>query len=191
MEPIRKIGRIKSGGQFRTFYIFKCPLCKSEVKKRMDVGKKALSCGCDNGHDKRIYDGVAYANTPIYKTWSNMMHRAGKLSAYKNVSVCEEWKVFLVFKEWAENNGYSDNLTLDRIDNDGNYEPDNCEFVSLSYNTVKRRNVKLDFDKAEQIRNFHRSGISKKELSEMYGVGHRQICHIINNETWRKRYVKR
>lgn len=55
----------------------------------------------------------------------------------RGIKVCEEWKDYSVFKAWALNNGYTDNLTIDRIDNDGNYEPSNCQWLTNRENAIK------------------------------------------------------
>lgn len=65
----------------------------------------------------------------------------------KGIKVCEEWQDFEPFYEWAMNNGYSDALTIDRIDSDGDYCPENCRWVDMkvqSNNTS--RNVYIEFE---------------------------------------------
>lgn len=53
--------------------------------------------------------------------------------------MCPEWRNdFAVFRAWALANGYADTLTIDRIDNDGNYEPGNCQWLTLSENISKK-----------------------------------------------------
>lgn len=85
--------------------------------------------------------------TRIYREWCHMKERCNsvKHKSYKHyggkgIKVCEEWqKDFIPFYEWSMNNGYRDNLTLDRIDVDGNYEPNNCRWIT---NLEQQRNKK-------------------------------------------------
>lgn len=86
------------------------------------------------------------AKSRLYKTWKDMQYRCKNSNAtgYKyyggrGIQVCLEWKNdFTVFREFALANGYENDLTIDRIDNDGDYEPYNCQFITQSENTRKR-----------------------------------------------------
>ncbi len=53
----------------------------------------------------------------------------------KGIRVCPEWEDFAVFREWAMSHGYRDDLTIERINPRGNYEPSNCEWITRSENT--------------------------------------------------------
>lgn len=89
--------------------------------------------------------------TKIYYTYNNMINRCYRETTpnYYNyggrgITVCEEWKNdFEVFYEWAINNGYSEKLTLDRIDVNGNYEPSNCRWVTMECQENNRSNNHL------------------------------------------------
>lgn len=87
-----------------------------------------------------------YSKTRLFHIWSNMRQRCTnknkpdyKYYGGKGVKVCKEWdESFLVFKEWADNSGYNDSLTIDRINVDGNYEPDNCRWATRKEQTRNR-----------------------------------------------------
>ncbi len=76
--------------------------------------------------------------TRLYNIWTHMKQRCynPKNSRYANyhdrgITVCDEWRNdFMAFRKWALENGYSENLTLDRKDNDGNYCPENCHWTT-------------------------------------------------------------
>jgi len=87
---------------------------------------------------------------PLYVTWTNIKRRCYKArsTSYKNygarsIKVCDEWKNDpKIFIEWALINGYEQGLDIDRIDNDGNYTPSNCRFVTRQVNSVNIRKHK-------------------------------------------------
>lgn len=85
----------------------------------------------------------------IYATYHNMKYRCYTKTCYayknyggKGVIICDEWlSDFMNFYSWAVNNGYDESLTIDRIDEDGNYEPSNCQWITKSENT-RKANIK-------------------------------------------------
>lgn len=83
--------------------------------------------------------------TKIYSIWGNMKNRCynPRCHAYNNyggrgIKICDDWKNnFVSFYNWAINNGYTDGLSIDRINNNGDYEPNNCQWLTVGQNVAK------------------------------------------------------
>lgn len=120
---------------------------------------KSVSCGCYRREvtSKRARTHGDGYESRIYRIWMGMKQRcnnpnAGKYPIYggRGIKVCKEWeKSYQAFKKWALLSGYSDNLTLDRIDNDKGYEPLNCRWVTSKRQcNHKRNNVLITYNGA-------------------------------------------
>lgn len=88
------------------------------------------------------------SGSKLYRCWSAMKERCyrdGYIDSHRykkrGIKICKGWRnSFVRFKEWALKNGYKDGLQIDRINNDGNYEPGNCRFVTNMVNGNNREN---------------------------------------------------
>ena len=111
-----------------------------------------VSCGCfrveNTGNHKRTH---GLTDTRMYRCWSAMIRRCRNpnVLAFKNyggrgIKICKAWQKFEPFRDWALANGYQDDLTIDRINNDGNYTPSNCQWITLSQNSAKCARDKLN-----------------------------------------------
>lgn len=129
----------------RAFYNTVCSCGKKQVI-RLDSLRKSLSCGCLNSKQK--------FRRELYNRWYKIIDRCynEKNNAYKyyggrGIKVCDEWKGnFDKFYNWSINNGYNPELSIDRINVDGDYEPLNCRWTDI-YNQAnnKTNNVYIDY----------------------------------------------
>ena len=137
-------------------------LCRCQCGREVEVlgihlrSGHTQSCGCfrkETTRQNRTKHGAT--NDPLYSTWKNIKGRCYNPNnpsyAYyggRGIQVCEEWQHdYLKFAEWATSNGYDPQLSIDRIDFNGNYEPSNCRWVGQevqSNNT--RRNIFITFN---------------------------------------------
>ena len=135
------------------------------------------SCGClrkenarKNGKKNKFVQ-----NKRLYRIWIDMKRRCynTKRKSYKyygkkGIYVCEEWKNnFKAFQYWALNNGYKDTLSIDRINNNGNYEPSNCRWA-----TIKQQNNNMSTNHYIEYNN---EKYTLKQLCEKYNFDYELI----------------
>ena len=97
----------------------------------------------------RVVTKHGLSRTRIYQCWSDMKARClnPKHKWYgsyggRGITVCEEWMQFMPFAEWAFCHGYADDLTIDRINNNGNYCPENCRWSTQHEQSMNKRHLK-------------------------------------------------
>lgn len=124
----------------------------------------------------------------LYSSWCNMKQRClnphnPKYYRYggRGIKICKEWMDITGFFKWAKETGWKPGLTIDRIDNDGDYCPENCQWVSVSDNSRRKRTTKIDMIAAQEIR--ARIKEDWYELAKEYGCTYGNIWFIMNNFT--------
>lgn len=120
-------------------------LCKCECGNTAIVRGGSLkqgtskSCGCV-GKQKTVRRSTKHGGygTRLYRIWDDMKARCNNPNSIsycnygaKGITICDEWKDFKLFRDWALNNGYKENLTLDRINNKKGYNPSNCQWITM------------------------------------------------------------
>ncbi len=122
---------------------FTCTSCNLIFKSRVDTLKTSTCNHCTYSNAKTIH---GEHSTKLYEAWQNMKTRIHSTLPkmkliYEKISICNEWKSsYINFSIWAKNNGYINGLKLDRIDNDGNYEPSNCRWTTQF---IQSRNTRI------------------------------------------------
>lgn len=148
-----------------------------EVRGDMLRNGNTKSCGClCTTHHK--------SNTRLYHTWQQAKDRCYNKNnkdyqdyGGRGIAVCQEWKDdFIAFYDWATENGYRDDLTLNRVDVNSNYTPDNCRWLTIKQQNRNKRNNK----------NYTINGETKclAEWCEILNLKYNRIYNRIHKYHW-------
>jgi len=177
----------KKSGRVAWFCKCDCGGTKIASSNKLQLNE-CRSCGClmyearysvhmTHGDSGRTRKDGKRTSTPLYHSWNSMKQRClnPNTSNYNNyggrgISVYQQWiDSFIVFKKWAMSNGHKEGLTIDRIDNNGNYEPSNCRWATNSEQAWNKRiTVYLEYDGKR---------LNKKEWSKLTGLTIAQITN--------------
>lgn len=154
------ISRAENSKDDRSMWLCKCDCGKEKIiKGKYLLNGNTKSCGCLSTEllirrniESGCRGGESYEK--IYYTWYNMISRCkkghgedGENYKSRGISICKEWESYENFRDWSLENGFSENLTIDRVDNDGDYEPSNCRWTTVQVQANNRRsNHNVEFN---------------------------------------------
>lgn len=196
---IKKLGRrlCSTGKNYAYYSLYLCPHCGKKVEKQSGYEKRYKSCGCLHDYFTGL-GGIKHGDckttgrSGLYNSWDNMVRRCSNENRpeYKNyggrgIKLYEEWRDYSTFKKWAMANGYKKGLVIDRIDNDGNYHPDNCRWVTRAESCRNQRNTRMTWKKVLEVRERYRKGeTNQSALAREYKVSSAAISEIVHNYSW-------
>ena len=165
---------------------------------RIDSTKGYSSDNCYLSNVVNKYDGEhgSRKHDKLYSKWLGMKdrcyrkaHAAYKYYGGKGVHLSDEWQDFSVFKEWSLANGYKAELTIERIDSDGDYCSENCEYITRAENSRrsgirltygKNNAVKISVDEASELCEAYATGLlTQNEIAKSLGVTTATIGSIL------------
>lgn len=179
------IKRTENKGK-HTMWLCRCECEKVVTVNGYDLRKERIkSCGCKKGlmiTQKKTQHG--YSHTRLDNAYQSIIKRCYDENnpAYKDyggrgIVMCDEWlNDKTKFFKWAVANGYADNLTIDRIDNDKGYSPDNCRWATMKEQANNRRSNHYVFYDGEIY--------TLKELAEKYNINYDKLKQRINKLHW-------
>lgn len=120
-----------------------------------------------------------------YNSWQNLKGRCLRPSHPKypryggrGITICDDWLSVEGFKKWVDESGWFEGASIDRIDNDKGYSPENCRWITMSENSRKKRTTKITFVQAQEIRARIDRGECEYALADEYRVVHGTIWFI-------------
>ena len=168
--------QLKAPKENRKCTIIHCKTCNKIMAVRIDYVKKhsgeCMSCQ-KKGNKQALKHGDAKER--LYKIWVGLSYRRYK--SYEPMK-CEDWNEYLNFKKWALENGYKENLTIDRIDNSGDYTPNNCQWITLAENSGKDKKIYTLEEEFEIISLRHKLGITQREMAKELKVSRNTIQRV-------------
>lgn len=159
---------------------------------------KSKSCGC---YRKERVTKYKNKNMGIYKLWLSMKGRCAtnvksisRNYKERGIIVCDEWKKFEMFQEWALGHGYRKDLEIDRINVNGNYDPENCRFITIKENANNKRTnryVTINGETHTVTEWAERKGMKPNNVTARIGKGWSEEKAIMTPENKKGKYDRR
>lgn len=181
--------------QNKALWVCKCDCGKETIVSGVYLRNgHTKSCGCYRAEiGEKIFTKHNGSNTRLYRIWCGIKKRCydrndkDKYKYYggRGITVCDEWRNdFQAFYDWAMSHGYADDLTIDRIDNNGNYAPLNCRWISKKEqmnNTRRNHSVTINGESKNITQWAEESGVPIKTLwyrLKKGWSGERLLCEV-------------
>lgn len=128
----------------------------------------------------------------LHYIWANMKARCNRENStdYHNygargIKVCKEWENdFLAFHTWAMSAGYDKKLTIERVDNNKGYSPDNCTWATYKDQARNKRGLKLTLAKAESIRKLINEGAKTSTVAKIFSIDRHHVNSVVRKDSW-------
>lgn len=193
MKILKELEKRLYGKTMVMFALFECPSCGIKLERPKSNGiktEKCRECSLVEKHKKMSITMTkhGFKYTKLYSIWNGMKDRVlnSKSKSFINyggrgILICDEWKNdFVSFRDWSINNGYEDGLSIERIDVNGNYESNNCMWISKNNQSYNKTNtvllpndilailqMKIDGKSFQEVRNKFKN-INYKSISNHY-----------------------
>lgn len=190
IEHIEDLGTKLEGNTYRRWAKYKCSFCNSIFEKRVANARLLDNCGCQTNkrkahpkHGMSSMKQLVQAHSDMKKRCNTATHKSYHRYGGRGITYCKEWEDFETFALWALSNGFVEGagLSIDRIDNDGNYEPKNCRWIPRGRNT-SLANVKYTLEQITKAKEMFECDIPLKDIAEVTGVAYRSIHSIVKHE---------
>ena len=182
---------VKSNKKGNVKWLCKCDCGNKKIVRGSHIKKGLIkSCGCFR---KEIKTGITHGlsigkngkPTRLFRIWCGMKQRcldsnSSKFYLYgsRGITICQEWMDYKVFYTWAMSNGYKNNLTIERKNNNGNYTSDNCEWIPAAQQARNKRTNHFIIYKGERK--------TLAEWCEILQINHSSLLRRLKNWTLEK-----
>ena len=156
--------------------------CEKEMKPHDLITGRAVSCGCYRKSGNQVLVRHNESHTPLHNIWCGMNKRCNpnkkscKNYGDRGIKVCEEWSEYEAFANWARENGYREGLSIERIDVNGDYCPDNCTWIPMEKQARNRRTTHWVEYRGERM--------SLAEACERANLPYKQVFERIVKRKW-------
>lgn len=179
IEPVHVV---LNNGNKQWYWRTQCECGKVSILRPSSViNGRQKSCGCYRKTGKQVPCIHNESHTRLHNIWCSMNNRCNPAHKHserygkRGICICDEWHDYTKFAEWARANGYSDGLTIERVDVNGNYEPGNCKWIPLEAQARNRRTTRWVDYQGEKM--------SLAEAAQRAGLPYKQV-HFRLKKGW-------